>query len=133
MKINENEKKVLEVLSEEFSDEAKCFYFRSIVSKTGLELKQVRRACRSLARKGLAEYVRGLFDDEGMAAGSGYCATEDGAALISPCDVCGKLSIYDYVLNSDGKLAYDYEEENVTRILECSYHYKQSPKIPKLK
>jgi len=61
--------------------------------------------------KGLAEYVRGLFDDDGMAAGSGCCATKAGAALISHCDLCDELPEYEY----DGKK-------------ECEKHYKQSAK-----
>jgi len=85
IKINENEKKVLDYLvsrSAETGDTA-YVYFRSIVAKTGLELKQVSRACRSLKKKGLAEYMRGLFDEDGMAAGSGYGNTEAGEKLIS--------------------------------------------------
>ena len=64
-----------------YGDEANCTYFRFITKETGLTLKEVRRACHSLAKKGLAEYVRGLFDDEGFTAGSGYCATEKGREL----------------------------------------------------
>ena len=81
MKINENEKKVLSHLLTIYGDEGNCTYFKFIAQATGLEIKQVRRACRSLAKKKLAEYQRGLFDDEGFAAGSGYCATEEGRKL----------------------------------------------------
>ena len=49
--------------------------------ETKLEKTQVRRSVRSLARKGLAEFVRGLFDDDGMVAGSGYCCTRAGKEL----------------------------------------------------
>jgi hypothetical protein len=40
--------------------------------------KEVRRIVRQLARKGLAEYYRGLFTDDGMLCGSGYCITKSG-------------------------------------------------------
>lgn len=82
MKINDNEQKVLECLTDGGYEEGTAFYFRGIVSKTGLDLKQVRRYCHSLTKKGLAEYVRGLFDDDGMAAGSGYAATNEGYKFI---------------------------------------------------
>lgn len=85
-KINENERKVLEVLAEEWDEMA--YYFRAIVKHTGLDLKQVRRACRSLAKKGYAEYRRGLFNEDGMAAGSGYSATREGALLVRGCIGC---------------------------------------------
>ena len=117
IKINPTEYAVLEFLAAGWDGDQNCYYFRGIVSALKLELKQVRRACRSLAKKGLAEYQRGLFDDEGRAAGSGYCATRAGAAYIAPCDVCGDVITYDYVA------------ENGAQILECEKHYKQSPKL----
>ena len=81
MKINEKEKKVLSDLLIIYADDANCIYFRFIAEHTKLTIKEVKRACHSLAKKGLAEYVRGLFDDEGFTAGSGYCATEAGMKL----------------------------------------------------
>ncbi len=43
---------------------------------------EVRRIVRQLARKGLAEYYRGLFDDDGEMRGSGYCITRAGLATL---------------------------------------------------
>jgi monoamine oxidase len=40
--------------------------------------KRIRRACRSLARKGLAEFHRGLWRESGEPGGSGYGATRAG-------------------------------------------------------
>lgn len=57
-------------------------YFRSIVTDTGLDQHQVRRSVRACARKGVTELVRGLFDDEGRVAGSGYGLTPKGIAFI---------------------------------------------------
>lgn len=92
--INDKERKVLAYLAEEYEECA--YYFRSIVKHTALELKDVRRACRSLSKKGYAEYRRGLFDDDGMVAGSGYQATRDGALLVRGCIDC-KTRIADMV------------------------------------
>ena len=39
---------------------------------------EVRRACRSLWRKGLASYHRGLQTEDGEMAGAGYCITREG-------------------------------------------------------
>ena len=84
IKINENERKVLETLVHRNSEtgEIAYMYFRNIAAETKLELKQVSRACRSLRKKGLAEFMRGLFSDDGMAAGSGYGATPEGEKFI---------------------------------------------------
>ena len=81
MKISEREAKVLEVLADHFLSECNCLFFKTIASLSGVEKHLVRRVTRSLARKGLAEFIRGLFDDEGMVAGSGYCCTRAGKEL----------------------------------------------------
>ena len=81
--INDKEKKVLKILVEDAAMEGDCFYFRYISKKTKLIRAEVRRICRSLAKKELAKYERGLFDDEGMTAGSGYGATMLGIDFIN--------------------------------------------------
>lgn len=111
LKVSEREQKCLEVLTRHFQSEGNYIYFRTIVKETKLTLQQVRRSVRSLARKGLAEFQRGLMDEEGNVAGSGYCATEKGAAYISHCDLCDRINMYEY----DGKK-------------ECELHYGQSKK-----
>ena len=73
--MNENESKVLAYMIEE-GCVGLAFPFEPIAVNTGLDRKVVRRACRSLARKGLAQFIRGLWDDEGNPAGSGYGPTE---------------------------------------------------------
>ena len=55
-----------------------CATFASIVASTGMDRKTVRRHVRALARKGLAEYYRGLWDEDGNPRGAGYCITEAG-------------------------------------------------------
>jgi len=50
---------------------------------------------RALARKGLAVYERGLFDEDGMVAGSGYRASFEGTLLVRGCEnkaTCGNLA-----------------------------------------
>lgn len=110
--LNENERKVLAVL-DEVTDTwgERCITFSWIIDDAKLTLKEVRRACRSLRRKGLAEFYRGLMDEDGRVAGSGYCISKSGKAFMHPCDVCGAEASYDY----DGKL-------------ECETHYRQSAK-----
>ena len=125
--INENERKVLEILAEAYSpDEWGAYAFASLSRQTKLEVKQVRRACRSLAKKGLAVYERTLWNDDGP-AGAGYRASEEGAALIDPCDLCGKRAVYDYEVDEKGEMAITTEGR---RIRECEEHYKQSAARP---
>lgn len=83
LKINDNERKVLNILVPICDNEQNCTFFKYIAKDSGLDIKQVKRACRSLAKKGLTEYVRGLFDDDGMVAGSGYCATSKARDLLT--------------------------------------------------
>ena len=89
IKISQRERDCLVYLASFYGDEQDCTYFRVIAKEVGgITEKQARRAVRSLARKGLAEYVRGLFNDDGMVAGSGYRATKEGALLVSGCTQC---------------------------------------------
>ncbi len=130
-KITEKERSVLSVLAAEWNDDYPCFYFRGIVSMlkglpNELDERQVRLACRSLARKGLAKFERGLFNDDGEVAGSGYCATRAGAALMSPCDVCGDLATFEYNVDEKGEHSYEPDDPLVR---ECETHYKKSPKL----
>lgn len=81
MKISENQRKVLAILTE---DEEMSYFFRFIATETGLEERVVRLACRALKRKGLAKHVTGLVDDDGLIAGSGYSATEEGVKFLTP-------------------------------------------------
>lgn len=84
MNINDNERKVLSVLANIARWDENYMSFDGIKNNdVGLDRKQIRRACRSLARKGLAEYGRGLWSDEGNVAGSGYCATRAGVEAAS--------------------------------------------------
>lgn len=88
MKLNDAEQRVLRAMADSYGEcEDFCFRgFAGLTTETGLDRKVVRRAARSLARKGLAEYGRGLWNEDGEPAGSGYACTRAGRALISSTD-----------------------------------------------
>lgn len=78
------ETKVLTALSESFSDEDGGYLcFASICAETGLDRRQVRLACRSLKRKGLAKFAIGLWTEDGEARGAGYSATREGTEALA--------------------------------------------------
>ena len=107
LKLNDNEKAALLVLNQ--SDE-KAFYFRHISMEAGFnDVKLTRRVVRSLARKGLAQYVQGLFDEDGMVAGSGYMITREGERACKACEHCGESWQY-----GDSILCVDCQEEEET-------------------
>ncbi len=84
VKLNPIERKVLICLVEGGGYEGFGYFsFNGIEQRTlKLDIKEIRRACRSLARKDLAVYGRGLWTDDGEPAGSGYAATPAGAEFI---------------------------------------------------
>jgi len=90
IKLNEKEKKILAALVEEWDSwgESGYFPFKSIANISGVDLKDVRRNVRSLARKGLAEFMKGLVDQDGIPAGAGYAATKKGVLLLKACIEC---------------------------------------------
>jgi len=61
-----------------------CIPFAPIVRGLKLDRASVRRSVRVLARKGLAEYYRGLWTEDGEPAGAGYCITPAGIKELSP-------------------------------------------------
>lgn len=88
MKLSEAHKKVLAALAESYNDyEDFCYSnFQRLIADTGLDRATVRRSCRFLTRKGLAQFGRGLWTEDGEPAGSGYSATKAGAELITSND-----------------------------------------------
>lgn len=89
VRINENERKVLEVLEANTRrDGEMCISFSYIEGETKLGLKTIRKACRSLARRGLAQFFRGLMTEDSEVAGSGYCISYDGELFLKPCIDC---------------------------------------------
>lgn len=126
--LSENEFSVLKILAGIYlPDEWGAYGFLSLSRITKLEIKEVREACRSLATKGYSAYERSLWNDDGP-AGAGYRATEEGAAFISPCDVCGARSVYEYEKDDRGLSPFDkgFSREKSKKIRECDEHYKKS-------
>lgn len=86
MKLTQEHQLVLDALaalrSEYGADHA--FPFKSIQLYVAADRTKIRRWVRHLARKGLARYVRGLFTEDGMVAGSGYQITDTGLLLSRP-------------------------------------------------
>lgn len=80
-RINPNEMKVLAALASVAGDFG-CLSFRGVGQRVRLNRQIIRRACRSLARKGLAEFHRALWSEDGEPRGSGYCATRKGCAHV---------------------------------------------------
>lgn len=60
-----------------------CLGFNAIAHLAEMDRAEVRRIVRHLARRGLAEYHRGLWTYDGQMAGSGYCITHAGIALLA--------------------------------------------------
>lgn len=56
--------------------------FKEIARRSKLDIRHVRRTVRSLARKGLLKYARGLWTEDGEVAGSGYALTREGREFL---------------------------------------------------
>lgn len=74
--------RILEVLGEAGED-FPYFTFDCIASLARLPRQRVRFCCRAMARKGLTQYGKGLWTDDGRPAGSGYAITESGRASLN--------------------------------------------------
>jgi hypothetical protein len=55
-----------------------CVGFNPVTNATGMVRSDVRRSIRALARKGMAEFHKGLTTEDGDMAGAGYCVTPFG-------------------------------------------------------
>lgn len=56
---------------------------RSLGHKTFLSRDMTRAICRDLTDRGFAQYARGLFNEDGVPAGSGYGITPRGLAYLT--------------------------------------------------
>jgi 1,4-dihydroxy-2-naphthoyl-CoA synthase len=84
MKLRPETIKVLKCLADNYDTYEGFHYhtFNGICSETSLNRPTVRRACRLLTRKGLAQFGRGLWTEDGTPAGSGYAATSAGKEFV---------------------------------------------------
>jgi len=78
--MNQAETAVLTFLAGE--SEEQYWPFAPIMRETSLDRATVRKACRSLARKGYTAYMKALWNDFGP-AGAGYAATAAGRKVIA--------------------------------------------------
>lgn len=70
---------VLKVLYEETKPNGEmCVPFKTIAKKTIFDVKQIRRSCRFLKRKGWAEFHTALRTEDGDFVGAGYCISHEG-------------------------------------------------------
>lgn len=77
--VSARERKVLVALAGGYDpNEWRAFNFKGIAGRTDVDPHLIRRVTRSLARKGLAQYERSLWCDDGMPAGAGYRCTQAG-------------------------------------------------------
>lgn len=76
MNLNPTEVKVLAALT---SVHGCVLAFRDVGRRVRLNRAEIRRACRSLARKSLAKFCFGCWTEDGEPYGSGYSATELGS------------------------------------------------------
>jgi hypothetical protein len=81
-KLSDNQIKVLTVMGDWEDDEA-YYYTRIVARKSHLSYRLTRICLRALVRKGLVDYGRGLMDDDGMLAGSGYQISQKGRAHLA--------------------------------------------------
>jgi hypothetical protein len=74
------ENKTLAALATARIDDGDYCYlsFAVIAERACIPRSKVRRAVRGLARKGFAEFRRGLWTEDGKPAGSGYRCTPKG-------------------------------------------------------
>ena len=79
-KMLESHRAVLTALAE---NEGYFFGFATLMFETKMERRDVRRIVRHLARKGLTEYAKGLWNEDGEPCGSGYRITDQGMATLS--------------------------------------------------
>ena len=86
VKLTEREIPVLHALNEYTRPDGEMcvpFYVLSGEPKGSTRTLEVRRIVRQLARKGCVELYRGLFNDDGMLCGSGYCITKKGRRALT--------------------------------------------------
>lgn len=85
IKLSADERRVLRALHSAWNDyEEFCYQsFRPLCRRTKLPRNVVRRYCRSLKRKGLTQFERALWTEDGELAGSGYACTRAGAEALA--------------------------------------------------
>lgn len=83
-RLSDRERTLLLAMAENTPEPGWGFSFRALADISGLPQKTIRRTVRALTRKGLAQYERVLWDEDGIPAGAGYSLTQAGSA--AACD-----------------------------------------------
>ena len=87
--LTEIERRVMDQMSDEWA-----WHTATVAAEAGLTKAETLVAQRGLASKGLARFQRGLLDEDGTAAGSGYFLTRAAMYWRGPAD--GALGRHDY-------------------------------------
>lgn len=75
----DDHRKVLESLNK---DPDLAYYYRHVEKDTGFDRAKCEGLMKELRKKGYAQYVTGLFDDDGQTAGSGFAITPSGVKAL---------------------------------------------------
>jgi hypothetical protein len=81
-RLSQNERTALNAWMETEADFG-FLCFKAVGHKSGLPSHLIRRTVRSLARKGLLQFAKGLTDEEGEFYGSGYGLTAQGREVLN--------------------------------------------------
>ena len=92
IKLAPRKETVLRFLGEYYEINSCCLYFQHISDHALIDKKEVRRICRYLARVGLAEYCKGLFNEDGGVGGAGYCCTRAGKEWLEAYGIDAEIS-----------------------------------------
>lgn len=126
--LEENEQKVLQVLFDNTDSWAEhCIGFDWIMGDCNLTRKEIQKACKTLREKELVQFYRGLMTEDGEVAGSGYCISKKGQAIVNPCDICEKHAEFDWHEDAEGKQT--ISTLSVKRVRLCDEHYEEYSKI----
>lgn len=83
VKLLPHHQRVLNALNERTSPYGEmCAHFAPIARDTEMDVREVRRIVRRLARRGFAEFHSALITEDGDFAGAGYCITPAGQKLV---------------------------------------------------
>jgi len=66
--------KILELFGDSDED---VYYYRYFEKNTGEPRKRIKKVMDGLRNCGMVEHIKGLFDDDGMVAGSGFALTRE--------------------------------------------------------
>jgi len=66
--------KILELFGDSDED---AYYYRYFEKNTGEPRKRIKKVMDGLRKCGMVEHIKGLFDYDGMVAGSGFALTRE--------------------------------------------------------